>query len=129
MPMTYKMTGRIVRFTKKGNVKHTEVLALLNRAFHDVRESHPNTLGWDLVVDLRDSSEVRTDMELQGFAMALKQQSTILSGRLALVVTDPEVAKQIRKFLAMAERAGQKPRLFRTLKDAQDWLKTGRKSQ
>lgn len=129
MPMTYKIAGRIVRFTKKGNVKHTEVLAVLNRAFKDVRETYPATAGWDMVVDLRDSSEVRTDMELQGFAMALKQQSTVLSGRLGVVVTDPDVAKQIRKFVAMGEKAGQKPRLFRTVKDAEAWLKAGRKSR
>lgn len=129
MPMLYKVSPRVVRFTKHGNVKHTEVLTLLNRAFMEAQATHPTTERWDFIVDLRDSSEVRTDMELKGFAMALTQRSSILSGRLAVVVTDPEVARQIRKFVAMAERAGHKPRVFRTVKDAEVWLKSGRKGR
>jgi hypothetical protein len=129
MPMLYKVSPRVVRFTKHGNVKHTEVLTLLDRAFREAQDTHPNTERWELIVDLRDSSEVRTDMELRGFAMALTQRSPILSGRLALVVTEPEVVKQIRKFVTMAERAGHKPRVFRTVKDAEAWLKSGRKGR
>lgn len=126
MPMTYRISSRVVRFIKRGDVNYNQVLAVLKRALEEARQTHPDNARWDMIVDLRQSTEIRTDLELRGLAMALTQQIPVLSGKVAVVVTDPTVMKRMRELSALSEQAGFKPRMFRTLKEAEAWLKAGR---
>ncbi len=126
MPMTYRISRHVVRFTKRSDVKYNEVLAVLKGALEEAREAHPDIARWDMIVDLRQSAEIRTDMELRGLAMALTQQMPVLSGKVAAVVTDPTVTKRMRELSALAVQAGYKLRVFRTIKEAEAWLKSGR---
>lgn len=126
MPLTYKLEPPIVRIRAQGDVEYNAGLGVLKTALQEARNSSVpkgETL-WGLLVDLRESRENRTDVEIQGIAMALAQNMDILTGRMAIVVIDPKYVGRAQMFSAFAEKLGQHPRIFSNFEEAEAWLES-----
>jgi len=124
MPLVYQVDQPILRFFAKGDVEYTSGLEMTKQALRDAREV-TQTQGeplWDLLFDLRESTESRSEDELKGIAMALAQSMDILTGRMAIVVTDPKMVGIAEAFSVFAEQLGQMPHVFGTSKEADAWL-------
>jgi hypothetical protein len=124
MPLIYQVDQPILRFNAKGDVKYTSGLETTKRALRDAREV-TQTKGeplWNLLFDLRESTESRSEDELKGIAMALAQNMDILTGRMAVLVVDPHYVGVAAAFSVFAEQLGQEPQLFGTPEEAEAWL-------
>jgi len=126
MPLTYQLDQSILRISAKGDVEYATGLDVTKAALLDARkvtQSEGSPL-WDMLFDVRESTETRSTDELKGIAMALAQNLDILTGRMAIVVVDPYMVGIAEAFSVFAEQLGQKPQLFGEPKEAEAWLAT-----
>lgn len=125
MPLLYKVSRHLLRFVVKGDVEYAQGLETARRAFDEVRKSStPGGPLWNVLIDLKESTEVRTAQELQGMAMALAQHSDVLSGRVAVVALEPEHLQRVADFSAFSQKLGYVPRVFDDAAEAEEWLKS-----
>lgn len=125
MPLSYRIGRALIRLTVKGDLEYSSCLDTLRAAFEEARKSaRPPGPGWNVLIDLTESTEQRTTDELRGIAMSMAQQSDMLAGRLALVTADPYLLELARAFSAFVEKLGQEPRLFSDVADADAWLRS-----
>jgi hypothetical protein len=126
MPLRYEIHKPVLRFITEGDVDYNDGLAQLKRSLQEARRvSHEATL-WDVVFDITQSIEIRSETELRGIAMALAQHKHMLTGRMAVVVADAYHGELGRTFSVFAEELGHEPRVFDRLEDAEAWLKAER---
>jgi hypothetical protein len=124
MPLTYELDKRLVRIRAQGQVEYNSGLSVLKAALQAARKSSEpkGEVLWDFLLDLRESKENRSDVEIQGIAMAMAQNMDILTGRMAIVVIDPSLVGRAEMFSAFAEKLGQHPHIFATPEEAEAWL-------
>ena len=124
MPLTYQLDQSILRISAAGDVEYTAGLEVTKAALLDARKVTQSAGAplWDMLFDLRESTESRSTDELKGIAMALAQNMDILTGRMAIVVIDPYMVGIAEAFSVFAEKLGQKPQVFGAPKEAEAWL-------
>ncbi len=123
MPLSHALDGRTVWITTVGDVQFDDGIAALGRALDDARRSDPDA-AWDIVFDVRRSSESRSSGELQGIAAFVAENAGVLSGRLAVVAGDDFHFGLSRMFQAYCEQRGLTPTVVRDPDAARDWLES-----
>jgi len=123
VPMTFTIRRPVIRIVTKGDVEYNTGLNKLKAALEEARLHHPETRLWDLLFDVTESRETRSGDELRGIAMALAQQTHMLTGRMAVVAGDPFLHSQGEVFGVFAEKLGKAPRVFSNRSEAEAWLR------
>jgi hypothetical protein len=122
--MTFTIRRPILSIITKDDVDYNAGLTQLKEALEEARHRHPETRLWDLLFDVTESTENRSEDELRGIAMALAQHSHMLTGRMAVVAADPSRHSQGEVFGVFAEQLGKAPRVFSRRRDAEAWLRS-----
>lgn len=124
-PLTYTIRKPVVRFVKSGELGYNQLLEVFKKALEEAR-LQGSTIHWDLMFDLRDSRDIRSEIQLRGLAMVLTQYKHALSGRMAMVTAGEELLAQGQKFSELIETTGQEAQVFDRVEDAEAWLRKGR---
>ena len=124
MPFTWELTDSVVQFRPKGEVEQETNLQGLTEALTAVRAAW-RTNGnrpFDILIDLRESLENRSAGELRSLAELMAGYADVLTGRIAMVATDPLRYAFGRVFEVFSEHLGQTPRVFSDYAEAEAWL-------
>jgi len=124
MPFTYELTDRVVQFHPKGEVEQEMNLQGMTEALTAVRAAW-RTNGnrpFDILIDLRESLENRSAGELRSLAEFMAGYADVLTGRIAIVATDPLRYALARVFEVFSEHLGQTPRMFSDHAEAEAWF-------
>lgn len=121
MPLSFELDRDVIRVTTKGDVEFESGLGVLERAIRTARDADPRR-RWHLLFDIRESSENRSSIELDGIAGFIGDRQQGLSGRCAVVAGDPFHFGLARQFEAYSNRRGVAVSVFRDVDEALRWL-------
>lgn len=125
MPLEYRLSDSIIHFTTVGDVDYEGGLAILKEAFSRA-SSQPSadSQGWHLLFDITESKENRQSQEVRHIAETIQSRKQCLSGRCAVVATDPLRFGVGRMFGAFMEGLGLESIVVRSVAEAEQWLKS-----
>jgi len=123
MGLAYQLADGMIRFVTTDDVDFDAGLQVLQEALHTAAELEPGR-RWHLLFDIRHSSEDRSSDELRTIATLIGDYRKELSGRCAVVVTDPLHYGLGRMFGTFMEKLGVETMVSRRLDEAQDWLRS-----
>jgi hypothetical protein len=121
MPITYELRDDTLWFVTVGEVDYRGGLRVLVEAFEAARAHDPKR-RWNVVFDIRSSSENRSADELQGIASVVAQNDAVLSGRCAVVAGDSLHFGLARMFGTYAEGLGLDVTVVKDVPRAVAWL-------
>ncbi len=122
MPITFEVRDRVLRFVTLGDVDYADGLTVLKAGFEAAAASTPAGGLWGLLFDIRNSSENRNSDELRGIASTIYRHRHLLSGRCAVLATDPLHYGLARMFAVFMESLGLQAMVFTKVGDAEAWL-------
>ena len=127
MPLKYSLHDPTLCIVADGDVEYAAGLDVLRAALDDARRTHPpeGTGHWNILFDIRNSSENRGTAELKGIAQVLSEHGDLLTGRMAVVADQPFYYGMGRVFGVFVQQQGQEPRVFSDYDQAMTWLATG----
>jgi hypothetical protein len=117
MPLTHEIRDDTLWVTTVGDVEFDDGLAAFARALEDARSTDP-AARWDIVFDLRRSSELRSAEELEDIARFVGDNLNVLSGRCVVIAGDDLRYGLSRQFQVFGELHGLRPSVVRSLEDA-----------
>ena len=123
MGVAYELRAGIICFTTTGDVEHQSGLDALKAGLAEGAAS-PTPNGWHLLFDIRASTENRDPNELRNIASAIGMNRSILSGRCAVVATDPLHYGLSRMFGVFMSGLGFEVHVCVHLDEARAWLYT-----
>ena len=123
MPLKFILTDSTICFQTTGDVEYSEGLTILNEAMDqaEMRQSS-DPRGWHLLFDISESTENRESNEMQNIAAVIQARRQSLSGRCAVVATDPLHFGLARMFASYLESLGVEAMVKRDKGLAEDWL-------
>ncbi|MFO0825133.1 MAG: hypothetical protein U0792_18770 [Gemmataceae bacterium] len=119
--VVYQLTENTIWFTTVGDVEHRGALDML-KAGLAAGAAKPLPQGWHLLFDITRSTENRDPRELRNIADAIATHRSALSGRCAIVATDPLHYGLARMFGVFLGGLGFEVMVSRSLGEAQHWL-------
>ncbi|MBA4188215.1 MAG: hypothetical protein C0467_09390 [Planctomycetaceae bacterium] len=121
MSVAYELMAGTICFTTTGDVEHRSALDTLQEGLADAAQQ-PVPGGWHLLFDIRKSTENRDPNELRNTATAIAMHRAALSGRCAVVATDPLHYGLARMFGVFMSGLGFDVNVCNNLEDAKHWL-------
>lgn len=121
MPIRFQLRDDVLSFVTVGDVDYEAGLGVLEQGIEEARRAVADR-RWDVVFDIRESAENRSKDELVGVAAFVASHPDVLSGRCAVVASDPFHFGLARMFSAHAESLGIEALVTRDVRAALDWL-------
>jgi hypothetical protein len=122
MALTYQLREGILHFFTAAEVEFQEGTNTLEAGLQAAAAAEPDT-KWQLLFDIRESSENRSGPELHFIAMVIGEHRAILSGNCALVVAQPLHYGLGRMFGEYLKYYGMDTAVFHEIEAAERWLK------
>lgn len=124
MPIEFTRRGRTIVSTTIGDVDYSTGMTQLLSALHEADDILRADSGpaWHYLADIRESTEQRTGDELWSIASLLSSHRKILSGKIAIILTDRHLAEITRMFGSIVARHGMTIGVFASPVEAQTWL-------
>ncbi len=123
MPLRHELRDGVLWFVTEGDVDYEAGLGVLEQGIEEAHRAAADR-RWDVVFDIRESAENRSKHELVGVAAFVAGHRDVLSGRCAVVASDPFHFALARMFSAHAESRGVEALVTRDVRAALDWLAT-----
>jgi len=124
MPLSYKITDGLLRYTAQGDVEFAEGLEVLQAGLREVVETRVG-VPTPVLFDIRASSESRGSDELRGIAAVLGAHSEAVGGRCAVVAAPGLYYGVSRIFSVFVEQHGIEMQIFVSPTEAEMWLIEG----
>ncbi|MDX2227104.1 MAG: hypothetical protein SFY92_08475 [Verrucomicrobiae bacterium] len=124
MALNLELKEGVIISTTVGDVDFEEGFRAFSQAIEKARTSSASTpqLRWHLIFNLLESTEKRSAHEIQGIAQYIGSHRDILSGRCAMVVTQPLYFGLSRMFGTFLEKYGVEMAVFDSMEKAHDWI-------
>ncbi len=121
MPLDYDIRSGVIWFVTEGDVDYEDGLETLGTAIREAARRDADQ-RWDVIFDIRLSSEQRSADELRGIADFVAGHKAVLSGRCAVVAGDAFHFGLGRMFSAYSESNGVEALVARDVGSATSWL-------
>lgn len=121
MPIRYELREPIIWFETRGDVDYDAGLGVLQAGIEAARQRTPGR-SWDVLFDIRESSERRSADELREIAQVLAGHLPAISRYCAVVAGDAFHFGLGRMFSAYSEPEGVEVHVFREQAAAEQWL-------
>lgn len=122
MPLRHRLQDGVIWITTEGDVEYDEGIASLGRALEAAKQADP-VARWDIVFDVRRSSENRSADELRRIAQLVAENGSVLSGRTVVIAGDDLHYGLSRMFQAYCELHGLRAAVRRDPDAALAWLR------
>jgi len=121
MPIAYEIRPRVIVFRTVGEVDFSHGLQTLSVALQTAANQMEHG-PWHLLFDIQHSSEHRTSNETQDIADAILRFRKSLSGRCAVIASDPLRYGMARMFGAFMDSQGFEVFVSMDRREAEAWL-------
>ena len=124
MSLTYEIRGDVLWFTTEGSVDFVDGLHTIQCGFSEASDAsvaEPER-RWNLLFDVRQSTESRTSGELQDIAKLIASHRGMLTGRCAIIVSKPLYYGLSRMFAVFMESLGLRTSVVHSEEEAIAWL-------
>ena len=121
MPIRHELRDEVLWFVTEGDVDYQEGLGVLAQGVEAARAQAPDA-RWDVVFDIRRSTENRSGPELVGVAQFVADHLDVLSGSCAIVASGTLHFGLARMFSAHAENLGVETVVVRDDESASRWI-------
>jgi len=122
MPIEHELRDGVIWTTTVGDVDYEDGIGSMRRALEAARAAD-SSRRWDIVFDVRRSSEDRSSDELQAIADFVAASDAVLSGRCVVIAGDDFHFGLSRMFQAYCELKGLTPQVVREVDAAESWLR------
>lgn len=121
MGIEYQLGDGVIRFRTTGEVEYASGLDVLRAGFGAAAD-RPGT-RWGLLFDIRESAENRSETELRGIAAAVGDHRHLLTGRCAIVASDPLHYGLARMACVYLDGLGLRAGAFGSVDEAEEWVR------
>ncbi len=121
MALDYEIRDDVLWFVTRGDVDYPGGIDTLSEAIAEVAR-RDSERRWDVVFDIRESTERRSARELRGIADFIAGHDAVLSGRCAIVAGDAFHYGLGRMFAAFSESHGISVEVVRDIDEVEAWL-------